>query len=78
MQTSQAKFESRSLMINKQHKKFKKTFCLVVKETKDFVSKIAIEKIVHKDINFVNSSIELRIVLKILQQFNQFAQKKTT
>jgi hypothetical protein len=26
----------------------------------------------------VNFSIELRIVLKILQQFNQFAQKKKT
>jgi hypothetical protein len=74
---SQARFESRSLVIRKQHEKFKKTFRLVVKETKDFVSKKAIEKIAYKDINFVNSSIELRIVLKILQQSDQFAQEKT-
>jgi hemolysin activation/secretion protein len=73
----QAKFESRSLVIRKQHKKFKKTFRFVAKKTEDSVSKKAIEKIAHKNINFVNFSIELRIVLKILQQFNQFAQKKT-
>ncbi len=66
--TFQARFESRSLVIRKQHEKFKKTFRLIVKETKDSVSKEAIEEIAHKDINFVNSSIELRIVLKILQQ----------
>jgi hypothetical protein len=71
-------FESRSFAIRKQHEKFKKTFHLVVKKTEDFVSKKAIKKIDHKNINFVNSSIEFRIVLKILQQFNQFAQKKTT
>jgi hemolysin activation/secretion protein len=74
----QARFESRSLVIRKQHEKFKKTFRLVVKETKNFVSKKAIEEIAHKDINFVNSSIEFRIVLKILQKFDQFAQEKTT
>jgi hypothetical protein len=74
----QAKFESRSLVIRKQHEKFKKTFRLVVKKIKDFVSKKTIEEIAHKDINFVNSLIELRIVLKILQQFDQFAQEKTT
>jgi hypothetical protein len=74
---SQARFESRSLVIKKQHEKFKKTFRLVVKETKDSVSRKAIEEIAHKNINFVNSSIELRIVLKILQQSDQFAQKKT-
>jgi hypothetical protein len=73
----QAKFESRSLVIKKQHEKFKKTFRLVVKETKDFVSKEAIKEIAYKDINFVNFSIEFRIVLKILQQSDQFAQKKT-
>jgi hypothetical protein len=75
---SQARFESRSLVIKKQHEKFKKTFRLVVKETEDSVSRKAIEEIAHKDINFVNFSIELRIVLKILQQSDQFAQKKTT
>jgi predicted oxidoreductase len=74
----QAKFESRSFVIKKQHEKFKKMFRLVVKKTKDFVLEEAIEEIVHKNINFVNSSIELRIVLKILQQSNQFAQEKTT
>ena len=63
----QAKFESRSLVIKKQHEKFKKTFRLVVKKTENSVSKEAIEEIAHKDINFVNFSIELRIVLKILQ-----------
>jgi hypothetical protein len=73
----QARFESRSLVIKKQHEKFKKTFRLVVKKTEDLVSKKAIEEIAHKDINFVNFSIELRIVLKILQQSDQFAQQKT-
>ncbi len=73
----QTRFESRSFVIKKQHEKFKKTFRLVVKKTKDFVSKKTIEKIAHKNINFVNSLIELRIVLKILQQSDQFAQKKT-
>jgi hypothetical protein len=73
----QARFESRSFVIKKQHEKFKKTFRLVAKETEDSVSRKTIEEIVHKDINFVNFSIELRIVLKILQQFDQFAQKKT-
>jgi hypothetical protein len=72
----QTRFESRSFVIRKQHEKFKKTFHLVIKKTKDSVSKKAIEEIAHKDINFVNSSIELRIVLRILQQFDQFAQKK--
>jgi hypothetical protein len=73
----QAKFESRSFVIKKQHEKFKKTFRFVVKETENSVSRKAIKEIAHKNINFVNSSIELRIVLKILQQSDQFAQKKT-
>jgi hypothetical protein len=73
----QARFESKSFVIKKQHEKFKKTFRLVVKETKDSVSRKTIKEIVHKDINFVNFSIELRIVLKILQQSDQFAQEKT-
>jgi hypothetical protein len=75
---SQARFGSRSFVIRNQHEKFKKTFRLVVKETEDSVSRKAIEEIAHKNINFVNSLIELRIVLKILQQSDQFAQKKTT
>jgi hypothetical protein len=74
----QAKFESKSLVIKKQHEKFKKTFRFVIKETEDFVSKETIKKIAYKDINFVNFSIEFRIVLKILQQSDQFAQEKTT
>jgi hypothetical protein len=65
-------------VIRKQHEKFKKTFRLVAKKTKDFVSRKAIEEIAHKNINFVNSSIEFRIVFKILQQSDQFAQEKTT
>jgi hypothetical protein len=64
-------------VIKKQHENFKKTFRFVVKKTKNSVSKKTIEEIAYKNINFVNFSIELRIVLKILQQFNQFAQKKT-
>jgi hemolysin activation/secretion protein len=75
--TFQARFESRSLVIKKQHEKFKKTFRLVVKKTKNSVLKKAIEEIAHKDINYVNFSIEFRIVLKILQQSDLFAQKKT-
>ncbi len=62
----QAKFKSRSFVIRKQHEKFKKTFRFVVKNTKDSVSRQTIEEVAHKDINFVNSSIELRIILKIL------------
>ncbi len=57
-------------MIRKQHEKFKKLFRLVVKKTEDSVLKKTIEKIVYKDINFVNFSIEFRIVLKILQKFD--------
>jgi hypothetical protein len=73
----QTRFESRSLVIKKQHEKFKKTFRLVIKKTEDSVSKKAIEEIAHKNINFVNFLIQFRIVLKILQQSDQFAQKKT-
>jgi hypothetical protein len=72
------RFDSRSLEIKKQHEKFKKTFRLVVEETKNIVSKKAIKKIALKDINFTKSSIELSIVLKILQKFDQFAQKRMT
>jgi hypothetical protein len=71
-----ARFDSRSFEIKKQHEKFKKTFRFVVEETKNIVSKKAIKKIALKDINFTKSSIELRIVLKILQKFDQFAQKR--
>jgi hypothetical protein len=71
-----AQFDSRSLETRKQHEKFKKTFRLVIEETKNTVSKKAIKKIALKDINFTKSSIELRIVLKILQKFDQFAQKR--
>jgi N-acetyl-gamma-glutamylphosphate reductase len=74
----QVKFESKSLVIKKQHEKFKKTFRLVVKKTENSVSRKAIKEIAHKNINFVNSSIEFRIVLKILQQSDQFAQETTT
>ncbi len=71
-----ARFDSRSFEIKKQHEKFKKTFRLVVKKTENTVSKKTIKKIVLKNINFTKSSIKLRIVLKILQKFDQFAQKK--
>jgi hypothetical protein len=75
---SHARFDSRSLEIRKQHEKFKKTFRLVVEETENTVSKKAIKKIALKDINFTKSSIELRIVLKILQKSDQLAQKRMT
>jgi hypothetical protein len=73
-----AQFDSRSLEIRKQHEKFKKTCRLVVEETENIVSKKTIKKIVLKNINFTKSSIELRIVLKILQKSDQFAQKRMT
>jgi hypothetical protein len=73
-----ARFDSKSLEIKKQHEKFKKTFRLVVEETKNTVSKKAIKRIALKNINFTKSSIELRIVLKILQKFDQLAQKRMT
>jgi hypothetical protein len=70
------RFDSRSFEIRKQHEKFKKTFRLVVEKTENIVSKKTIKKIALKDINFTKSSIELRIILKILQKFDQFAQKR--
>jgi hypothetical protein len=73
-----ARFDSRSFEIRKQHEKFKKTLRLVVEKTENIVSREAIKKIALKDINFTKSSIELRIVLKILQKFDQLAQKKMT
>jgi hypothetical protein len=72
------RFDSRSLEIRKQREKFKKTFYFVVEKTENIVSKEAIKKIALKNINFTKSSIELRIVLKILQKFDQFVQKKMT
>jgi hypothetical protein len=66
-----ARFDSKSLEIRKQHEKFKKTFHLVVEETKNIVSKKAIKTIALKNINFTKSSIELHIVLKILQKSDQ-------
>jgi hypothetical protein len=71
-----ARFDSRSLEIEEQHEKFKKTFRLVVEKTENIVSKEAIKKIALKNINFTKSSIEFRIVLKILQKFDQLAQKR--
>jgi hypothetical protein len=58
----QARFESKSFEIRKSHKKLRKVFRLVIKETEDSVSRKAIENIAQKNINFVNSLIELRIV----------------
>jgi hypothetical protein len=75
---SHVRFEFKSFEIRKQHEKFKKTFHLVVDETENVVSRKTIKKIVSKNINFTKSSIELRIVLKILQKFDQFAQKRMT
>jgi hypothetical protein len=43
-----ARFDSRSFEIKEQHEKFKKTFRLVVEETKNIVSKEAIKKIALK------------------------------
>jgi hypothetical protein len=75
---SHVRFEFRSLEIRKQHEKFKKTFRLVVDETENIVSRKVIKKIVSKNINFTKSSIEFRIVLKILQESDQLVQKKMT
>ncbi len=74
--TFHVRFEFRSLEIRKQHEKFKKTFRLVVDEIENVVLRKTIKKIVSKDINFTKSSIEFRIILKILQEFDQLAQKK--
>jgi hypothetical protein len=68
--TFHVRFDSRSLEIRKQHEKFKKTFRFVVEKTENIVSKKAIKKIALKNINFTKSSIEFRIVLKILQKFD--------
>ncbi len=76
--TFHVRFEFRSLEIRKQHEKFKKTFRLVVDETENAVSRKTIEKVVSKNINFTKSSIKLRIVLKILQESDQLAQKRMT
>jgi hypothetical protein len=73
-----ARSDSKSFEIKEQHEKFKKTFRLVVEETENTVSKKTIKKIALKDINFTKSSIELRIVLKILQKSDQLAQKGMT
>jgi hypothetical protein len=75
---SHVRFESRSLEIKKQYEKFKKTFRLVVDETENTVSRETIKEVASKNINFTNSSIELRIVLKILQESDQLAQKRMT
>jgi hypothetical protein len=69
-------FDSRSFEIKKQHEKFKKTFRLVVEKTENIISKKTIKKIALKNINFTKSFIEFRIVLKILQKSDQFAQKR--
>jgi hypothetical protein len=71
--TFHVRFEFKSFEIKKQHEKFKKTFRFVVKKTKNIVLRKRIKKIVLKNINFTKSSIEFRIVLKILQESNQFA-----
>ncbi len=76
--TFHIRFEFKLLEIKKKHEKFKKTFHFVVDETENVVSRKTIEKIVSKDINFTKSSIEFRIVLKILQKFDQLAQKRMT
>jgi hypothetical protein len=74
--TFHVRFEFKSFEIKKQHEKFKKTFRLVIDETKNVVSRKTIKKIVSKNINFTKLLIELRIVLKILQKSDQFIQKK--
>ncbi len=72
------RFEFKSFEIRKQHEKFNKTFRLVVDETENAVSRKTIKKIVSKNINFTKSLIELRIILKILQKFDQLVQKRMT
>jgi hypothetical protein len=74
--TFHVRFDSRSFEIRKQHEKFKKKFRLVVEKTENIVSKKTIKKIALKDINFTKSSIELRIVLKILQKIVNSLRRK--
>jgi hypothetical protein len=59
-------------------KNSRKMFRLIVEKIKNIFSKKTIKKIVLISINFTKLSIELRIVLKILQKFDQFAQKEMT
>ncbi len=53
-------------------------FRLIVEKIKNIFSKKTIKKIVSKNINFTKSLIKFRIVLKILQKSDQFAQKRMT
>ena len=54
----------------------KKSFHFVKKKTINKIFKKTIQKIVQKDVNYANVSMNLRIVLRILQKSDQFAQKK--
>lgn len=54
----------------------KKSFHLVKKRTVNKIPHKAIQEIVLKDVNYANVSMNIRTVLRILQEFDQFAQKK--
>jgi transposase InsO family protein len=73
---SHARSGSRPPETREQHEKSKKTFRLVAEETENTVSKEAIKEIALKDTNFTEPPIELRTVLKILQESDQLAQER--
>ena len=53
----------------------KKSFHFVKKKTINKIPKKTIQEIIQKDVNYANVSINLRIILRILQNFDQLARK---
>jgi hypothetical protein len=70
----QERLEDRSFEIRKHHENQKKAFHLVKKEKN--VSRQEIIVVISQDIDIVDSSVKFRIILKILQESDQLAQKK--
>jgi hypothetical protein len=70
----QERFEDRSSEIRKHHESQKRAFRLVKKKID--VSRQEIVVVISQDIDIVDSSVKLRIILKILQESNQLAQEK--
>jgi hypothetical protein len=70
----QKRLEDRLSEIRKHQENKKKAFRLVKKENN--VSRQEIVVVVSRDIDIVNSFIKIRIILKILQESDQLAQKK--
>jgi hypothetical protein len=68
---SQERLEDQSFEIRKHHESQKKAFRLVKKEND--VSRQEIIIVVSQDIDIADSSVKLRIILKILQESDQLA-----